>query len=249
MPFLSTPQHRKIAYNKTEGSNPGVIFLGGFRSDMTGNKALALEAFCKASGSAFVRFDYSGHGQSEGDFAEGTITRWLEDALAVFDSQTSGKQVLIGSSMGGWIMTRVALLRPDRIHALVGLAAAPDFTQRRMWPQMNPVQQKELIEKDVIHVPSDEGGTYPITRALVESGKAESIFSMPSIPIDCPVRLLQGSLDPVVPPATAYEFAEKLASSDVQITMVNGGDHRLSRDEDISLLCATVNTLLDLQIP
>lgn len=223
------------------------MFLCGFRSDMTGNKALALEAFCKEKGHAFVRFDYSGHGESEGDFAEGTITRWFEDSLAVFDTQAEGKQTLVGSSMGGWLMTRLALTRPERIHALVGIAAAPDFTMRRMWPQMSPSQQEELLTKGVIHVPSDMGGTYPITKALIDSGTKESVFDKGDIPINCPVRLLHGTRDDVVPTRTPYEFAEKLSSTNVQILMVNNGDHRLSRDEDISLLCKTVSSLLDLQ--
>ncbi|MFO1241824.1 MAG: alpha/beta hydrolase [Rickettsiales bacterium] len=247
MPILISPEQRKLAYNKTAGKAPGIMFLGGFRSDMTGNKALALEALCKENGHAFVRFDYSGHGESEGDFAEGTITRWFEDALAIFDSQSNGKQILVGSSMGGWLMTRLALTRPDRIHALVGIAAAPDFTIRRMWPQMSQSQQAEILEKGVIHVPSDMGGTYPITKALIDSGNKESVFGMDMIPINCPVRLLHGTLDDVVPTRTSYEFAEKMVSADVQIMMVNGGDHRLSREEDITLLSNTVSSLLGLQ--
>lgn len=232
-----TPQQRKIAYHKTEGRTPGVMFLGGFMSDMTGAKATALEQYCKERGQAFVRFDYSGHGRSEGAFADGTITRWIEDALAVFDHLTEGPQILIGSSMGGWIMTRLALARPDRIHALIGIAPGPDFTERLMWPQMTKAQQETLMRDGIIHVPTEYGDKpYSITKGLIESGRKESVLSLPSIPIHCPVRILQGMQDPDIPWPYAYEFAEKLESREVQVTLIKDGDHRLSRKEDIDLL-------------
>lgn len=240
--FLITPQRRKIAYHKTEGRTPGVLFLGGFMSDMTGTKAMALEHYCKEQGQAFLRFDYSGHGQSEGAFTDGSITRWCEDALAVFDQLTEGPQILIGSSMGGWIMTKLALARPERIHALIGIAPAPDFTERLMWPQMTEAQRQTLMREGILHIPTEYSDKpYAVTRALIESGRKESVLSLPLIPLHCPVRLLQGMRDPDVPWTYAYEFAEKLESKNVQVQLIRDGDHRLSREEDLSLLRRVLN--------
>src|SRR5712691_4368001 len=143
---LARPDGATIAYHRRPGAAPGIVFLGGFRSDMTGTKALFLEEYCRRRGRAFVRFDYFGHGASSGDFADGTIGRWRDDAVAVIDSLTDGKQVLVGSSMSGWIMLLAALARRERIAALVGIAGAPDFTEELLWPRLTPAQRQEIIE-------------------------------------------------------------------------------------------------------
>ena len=160
-----------IAYRRTEGSTPGVIFMGGFKSDMTGTKAVALEEFCRARGTAFVRFDYQGHGVSSGRFEDGGIGLWSQDALAVFDQMTSGPQIIVGSSMGGWMMLLTALARPDRVAGLVGIAAAPDFTEDLIWSTLDEGDRTTLMETGVLMQPSEYGEPYPYTRHLIEDGR------------------------------------------------------------------------------
>jgi pimeloyl-ACP methyl ester carboxylesterase len=188
----------ELAWAGQDGRGPTVVFLPGFRSDMTGDKATALAAFCADRGQAMLRFDYSGHGASGGRFEDGTIGRWMDDAVAVIDRLTEGPLVLVGSSMGGWIALLAALARPDRVTALIGIAAAPDFTEALMWQAMTVEQRNTLIRDGVLDRPSQYGEPYPITRALIEDGRTRLLLHAP-IALDCPVRLLHGQDDPDVP--------------------------------------------------
>lgn len=233
-----------IAYYRPAGSGPGVMFLGGFRSDMTGAKALYLEEYCRRRGQAYLRFDYFGHGASSGDAAFGTISRWAEDAIAVLDSLTDGPQVLVGSSMGGWIMLLAALASPSRVHALVGIAAAPDFTEDLVWPRLDPAQRQQLRETGAVTLPSEydpAGYTYRLN--LFEDGKRHLVMRR-VIALECPVRLLHGMKDASVPWQTSLTLAERLASRDVVVTLVKDGDHRLSREPDLERLGRTLDELL-----
>ncbi len=234
----------QLAYALTPGASPAIVFLPGFMSDMTGDKALAVEAFCAARGQACLRLDYSGHGASDGRFEDGTIGIWTDDALFLIDTLTQGKLVVIGSSMGGWIALNVALARPARIAALIGIAAAPDFTETLMWESMAPAERAALLREGELRVPSQYGGEQIITRALIEDGRARLLLSAP-IAIEAPVRLLHGMRDPDVPWETALKLAGRLEAADVQITLVKDGDHRLSRPQDIALLCRTVGMLVE----
>lgn len=233
-----------IAYHRTPGKSPGVVFLGGFMSDMTGSKATTLEAFCSTRGHAFLRFDYRGHGASSGRFEDGTIGLWAEDALAAFDRLTEGPQILVGSSMGGWIALLTALQRRDRIAGLVGIAAAPDFTEDLLWAAL-PADRREALSRDgVIHVPSEYSERpYSITWKLIEDGRRHLLLRSP-IDLACPVRLLHGMRDPDVPWQRSLRLADKLATPDVRVVLVKDGDHRLSREQDLKLLCRTVEELI-----
>ena len=233
----------KTAAGKASGAagaqQPGVVFLGGFMSDMSGTKAVALEDWARRRGRAFLRFDYRGHGASSGRFEDGTIGDWAGDAVAALDALTEGPQILVGSSMGGWIMLLAALARPQRVAALVGIAAAPDFTD---WGY-DAAQKAELAAGRALFEDNPYGPeptpTYPEFWA---DGQALRQLEG-EIPLDCPVRLLHGQDDGEVPPEVSLRLAERLRSSDVQVTLVKGGDHRLSRERDIALLLRTVAAL------
>ncbi|HTR17519.1 MAG TPA: alpha/beta hydrolase [Acetobacteraceae bacterium] len=233
----------ELAYILTEGSGPTVVFLPGFRSDMTGDKATALAADCAAAGRAMLRLDYSGHGASGGRFEDGTIGIWTKDALTLIDRLTQGQLLLVGSSMGGWIALLAALARPDRVAGLVGIAAAPDFTETLIWQTLPPARRARLLETGAIEAPSAYGPPYAITRALIEDGRARLLLNAP-IPLACPVRLLHGQRDADVPWQTALRIAESLHAEDVRVTLVKDGDHRLSRPRDLTLLRRTVAELL-----
>jgi pimeloyl-ACP methyl ester carboxylesterase len=233
----------RLAYHHTGGRAPTLVFLPGFMSDMTGDKAKAVQAMCQARGSASLLLDYSGHGASFGRFEDGTIGAWTLDAITVIDRVTTGPVVLAGSSMGGWIALNVALARPDRVAALVGIAAAPDFTETLMWPAFTEAQRAAIMAQGLVRLPSQYGGEQTITRALIEDGRNHLRLNGP-IPLHCPVRLLQGQRDPDVPWQTAFTLAERLESQDVRVTLIKDGDHRLSRPRDIALLCDTVAALL-----
>ena len=242
---LARPGGATIAYRRLAGAGPGIVFLGGFRSDMTGIKALFLEDFCRRRGRAYVRFDYFAHGQSSGDFADGTISRWRDDAVAVIDSLTEGPQILVGSSMGGWIMVLAALARPERVAALVGIAAAPDFTSDLLLPQRLTQPQLQTLRREgqiVLQSPYDPAG-YLYTRALVEDGDRNLVLRN-EIPLDCPARLLHGMADESVPWQQSLQLAERLRSRDVALTFVKDGDHRLSRDEDLARLARILDELV-----
>jgi pimeloyl-ACP methyl ester carboxylesterase len=234
-----------IAYHLSAGKSPGVIFLGGFRSDMGGTKAVALEQWCAQQGRAFLRFDYTGHGQSSGTFEDGCISDWAEDALAVLDHLTEGPQVLVGSSMGGWIMLLAASQRPERIVGLLGLAAAPDFTEDLMWHDLNDDQRAELVEHGHVALDNcyDPQEPYVITKKLIDDGKNNLLLRDP-LNIKVPVRLIQGLQDADVPWATALKLQEALVSTDVEIQFVKNGDHRLSEAQDLLRLTRTLESLL-----
>ncbi|MFW5832700.1 MAG: alpha/beta hydrolase [Pseudomonadota bacterium] len=234
---------RRLAYRQTQGFGPEVVFLAGFRSDMEGSKALAVEADCSTRGQAFTRFDYSGHGRSSGAFTDGCIGDWLEDALAVVDRVTEGPLLLVGSSMGGWIMTLVAKHRPERVHALVGIAPAPDFTEDLIWNVATPEQRRALAETGVHYEPSAyaEEPT-PITLKLVEDGRRHLVLRDP-LPISCPMHLIHGQKDPDVPWQTSLRLAGHVPAQDVTIELIKDGEHRLSRNADIARILHAVGRL------
>jgi pimeloyl-ACP methyl ester carboxylesterase len=232
--------NRRLAFRATPGTKPTVVFLGGFHSDMTGTKAQVVADQAQATGGGYLRFDYFGHGESDGAFEDGTISRWREDALAVIDDLTQGPLVLVGSSMGGWIACLAAIARPERVKAMVLVAPAPDFTEKLMEPTLS-AEAKAAIARDGSWTrPSeyDDGG-YPITRELLEDGARWSILPGP-VPIDIPVRILQGGADPDVPWTHALELANALNGDDVVFTLIKDGDHRLSRPQDLERLVAAV---------
>lgn len=225
----------RLAWVRTPGRGPTTVFLPGFRSDMGGAKALATEAWCRASGAPCLRLDYSGHGASDGAFVDGSIGEWAADALLLIDRLTTGKLILVGSSMGGWIALLLALARPERLAGLIGIAAAPDFTEALMWDSMMPPERATLERDGVLLLPSQYGDPTPVTKRLIEDGRTRLLMHAP-IPIHCPVRLLHGQQDPDVPWETALRLAERLESNDVQITLIKDGDHRLSREQDLAAL-------------
>ncbi|MGY6628887.1 MAG: alpha/beta fold hydrolase [Oceanicaulis sp.] len=243
----SAPHHLRtdagrLAYVRHHGEGPGVMFLGGFASDMGGTKAMALDAWARTSGRAFVRFDYFAHGASDGDWSEADITRWRSDTLAVLDSLTGGPQVLVGSSMGGWIALLAALARPDRVKALVLIAPAADFTETLMWDQL-PFHAREAIERDGHWIrPSPYGGTQTITRRLIEDGRRWRVLDQ-TIALTCPVQILHGWQDQDVPWSHGVRLMEQLAHAPVTLTMTRSGDHRLSGPEDIARLIASVEAM------
>jgi len=235
---------RPIAVRTRHGAAPGLFWLGGFKSDMRGTKALALDSWAAEHGRACVRFDYSGHGESGGEFAQGTIGRWLEEALAVFEQFCAGPQVVIGSSMGGWMALLLAreVKRRESKASLAGLvliAPAPDFTEELMWKGFSRAAKREIEEKGVWLRPSEYGDPYPITRNLIEEGRNHLILGG-AIDVGCPVRILQGAQDPDVPWQHAMRLAHRLPAEDVVLTMIQDGDHRLSRPQDIARMIAAV---------
>lgn len=211
---------------------------------MTGTKAMYLDRYCADRGLAYVRFDPSGHGQSSGRFVDGTIGAWAEETVAILDRVVEGRVILVGSSMGGWLMLLAALARPDRIAGLVGIAAAPDFTERLIWDRL-PRDDRERLMKDGRLVKDSAYSDEPtiITRALVEEGRRHVLLTAP-IGIRCPVRLLHGMADPDVPHELSIELAGRLASDDVRVTLIKEGDHRLSRGDDLALLAETLDGLI-----
>lgn len=233
---------RRIAYRHVEGRGPAIVWLGGFKSDMKGTKAEALDAFARDSGRAYLRFDYSGHGESDGDFETGTISRWAEEAAAMV-ALAGSSPILVGSSMGGWISLLVARQMKAPPAGMVLIAPAADFTEALMWPAF-PDEVKRQIETTGRWVrPSayDEGG-YPITRALIEDGRRNLVLGE-LVETGCPVRILQGMQDPDVPWRHAMLLAEKIARDDVVVTLIKNGDHRLSRNEDLARLTEAVGTM------
>lgn len=241
---------RRIAVRVREGRAPGLFWLGGFKSDMRGTKAEALAEHAARNGHACLRFDYSGHGESGGRFEDGTISRWLEEARAVFETYAEGPQIAIGSSMGGWVallLARALAARPAPKAHLAGLlliAPAPDFTEELMWAEFSPDVRREIEEKGSWLRPSAYGEEpYPITRALIEDGRKHLLMNQP-IELGCPVRILQGVQDPDVPYAHVLKLVSCLAQDDVVLTLIKDGDHRLSRPEDIERLLRVVDELL-----
>lgn len=242
---------RRIAVRHSNGREPGFVWLGGYRSDMKGTKAAALDEWAQRTGRAFVRFDYSGHGESGGDFAQGTISRWLEESLAVFRAFTTGRQILVGSSMGGWIALRMVqeLHRAgegDRLAGLLLIAPAPDFTTELVEPQLSDAQRQDLAEKGWFGEPSQySDDPYVYTRALFEDGERNRVLT-DLIDTHCPVHILQGMQDPDVPYRHAMRLTEHLPADDVTLSLVRDGDHRLSRPQDIAMMIRAAEGLVEL---
>jgi pimeloyl-ACP methyl ester carboxylesterase len=242
---------RDIAVLERPGAAPGLFWLGGFRSDMAGSKANALDRYGATHGLAVTRFDYSGHGQSGGDFMDGSISRWLEEALAVF-ATTSGPQVVVGSSMGGWLALLLvrALLGTgdDRVRSMILIAPAVDMTEDLMRATFTRRQKKELKDTGVVLQPSDYGDPYPLTAGLLEDGERHLLFGR-GILTNCPVTILQGGMDRDVPREHAMKLVQHLLTDPVTFTLVPDGDHRLSRDEDLALLERTLARSVDEAVP
>ena len=234
--FLHRENGNSLAWFRLEGESPGLMFLGGFRSDMSGTKASALEAHCRKVGRAYVRFDYGGHGESSGKFEEGTIGEWAEDALAILDEVARGPQVLVGSSMGAWMMLLCSLARPERVKGLVGVASGPDFTDGFKKHRLTEEMERELDERGyVLHAPNIWGEPYPITRKLLDEAE-NHLLLRGEIDVTCPVRLIHGMADETISWEVSLKLSEVLKSDDVLLTLVKDGGHRLSRDADIELI-------------
>lgn len=244
--FLEIEDGARIAY-RASAAAPGkasFVWLGGFNSDMSGTKAMALDDWASRTGRGLTRFDYFGHGASSGDFADGTIGRWRDDALAVIDAETTGPQILVGSSMGGWIALLAALARPKRTAALLLIAPAPDFTQRLMWERFSKDVQEEIDKKGVWVAPSEYGeDPTPITRRLIMEAHGHLLLDAKRIPLGVPVRIVQGMEDPDVPWRHAMLLVDRLEDADVEITLVKAGDHRLSTPADLQRLEIMAETL------
>ncbi len=235
--------HGRIAIRRRAGLGPGVVWLGGFRSDMVGTKAAYLDQWADQSGRAFLRFDYSGHGESDGRFEDGDIGAWTRDALAAFDACAEGPQILVGSSMGAWIATLVATARPDRIAAIVFIAPAPDFTARLMWPSFSDEQRETIMRDGRLEQPSDYSEEPEvITLQLIEDGRDHLVMGAP-IRFPFPVRILQGMADDAVPWRHALEFADLIDSADLEVLLTKTGDHRLSTPDDLARLRDTLEAL------
>jgi pimeloyl-ACP methyl ester carboxylesterase len=243
--YLDTSTGRRIAYHKTDGAFPGVVFLGGFKSDMDGTKAVHLEAWAQAQaqGRAFLRFDYSGHGQSSEDFTDGCIGDWAADTMEAINTLTEGPQVLVGSSMGGWISLLCAREMPQKVAALVTIAAAPDFTEDSMWAGFDEAQKAALQRNGQVALPSDYGEDYIITRRLIEDGRHQLVLRSP-LPLPFPTRFLQGTADEDVNMSVALRLLEHAQGADMRLTLVDGADHRFSDDACLTLIERSVEEVL-----
>lgn len=238
--FLDTAAGRRIAFHRSPGAAPGVVFLGGFRSDMDGTKALHLERWARAQGRAFLRFDYSGHGQSSGEFEAGCIGDWADDAAAAIAALSDGPQVLVGSSMGGWIALLMALRMPGRVAGLVGIAAAPDFTEDSMWAGFDEAERAALLRDGRVEQPSEySDAPYVITRRLIEDGRRHLVLRA-ALPLPFPVRLLHGSRDADVPVSVALRLLDHAEAPDLRLLLVKDADHRFSTPECLAAIEAAV---------
>ncbi len=242
--FLVTPQGRRIAYHLTDGTGPAVVFLGGFKSDMQGTKAVFLEEWARRSGRSFLRFDYSGHGESDGAFTDGAIGDWFEDACAAL-GLLGGKLVLVGSSMGGWISLQVARAMPERIAGLVTIAAAPDFTEDSMWAGFDDAQKATLANAGQVALPSDYGAPYIITKRLIEEGRNRLVLRDP-LPLPFPTRFLQGTADADVDMSVALRLLDHATGDDMRLTLVDGADHRFSDAACLNLIVSSVQDVMAL---
>lgn len=242
--FLVTPQGRRIAYHLTDGTGPAVVFLGGFKSDMQGTKAVFLEDWARRSGRSFLRFDYSGHGESDGAFTDGAIGDWFEDACAAL-GLLGGKLVLVGSSMGGWISLQVARAMPERIAGLVTIAAAPDFTEDSMWAGFDDAQKATLANAGQVALPSDYGAPYIITKRLIEEGRNRLVLRDP-LPLPFPTRFLQGTADADVDMSVALRLLDHATGDDMRLTLVDGADHRFSDAACLNLIVSSVQDVMAL---
>jgi len=241
--LLETPEGRRLAYHKTEGTGPTVVFLGGFKSDMEGTKAIFLEDWAKTSGRGFLRLDYSGHGQSSGLFEDGAIGDWAEDAIAAVSTLTEGKVILVGSSMGGWISLLVARALPERIAGLVGIAAAPDFTEDSMWDGFTEAQKSALLHDGRLELPSDYSDEpYIITRRLIEDGRNQLVLRAP-LNLPFPARFLQGTADADVDMSVALRLLAHAVGDDIRLTLIKGADHRFSEPENLRLIQKSIHSV------
>ena len=242
--YLETDDGRRIAYHRAPGDQPGVVFLGGLRSDMTGAKALFLEAWARAAGRAFLRFDYTGHGASSGAFEAGCIGDWARDAHDALTSLTRGPQILVGSSMGGWVALLLSRRDPSRIAGLLGVAAAPDFTEDSMWAGMDEAERSLLASAGRIEVASDYSEEpYLVTRRLIEDGRENLVLRDPLI-LPFPVRLLHGTADRDVEQSVALRLLAHASCPDMRLTLVKDADHRFSAPKNLHLIAATLDELL-----
>ncbi|MFP5508244.1 MAG: alpha/beta hydrolase [Alphaproteobacteria bacterium] len=237
--YLETDAGRRIAYARHEGRGPGVVFLGGFRSDMTGTKAQFLEAWAREQGRAFLRFDYSGHGQSSGAFEDGAIGDWAADAMAAVARLTAGPQILVGSSMGGWIALLLAREMPLHVAGLVTIAAAPDFTEDSMWQGFDADQRAVLEEVGRIALPSEYGEPLVITKRLIADGRNHLVLRAP-LDLPCPVRMLQGTADADVDMSVALRLLDHVTGPDIRLTLVKGADHRFSDPACLDMIAAAI---------
>ena len=239
------PDHHDLAYDLVSGTGPTVVFLHGLKSDRHGTKADVLIKHCEDRGYGFLRFDMYGHGQSTGVFEDGTISRWVADAIALISELTHGPVVLVGSSMGGWVALKTAMALPARLAGFIGIAAAPDFTEDLMWAELSDAQRATLMQEGMIELPSEyDTEPYRINRALIEDGR-KNLVLRDEISISCPVRLLHGQRDTSVPWQLALTLAEQVAADDVQTILIKDGDHRLSRAQDLKLLCDVLDDVVD----
>ncbi|MDB2548194.1 alpha/beta hydrolase [Paracoccaceae bacterium] len=242
--YLITAKSRRIAYHMTEGSHPMVVFLGGLRSDMAGTKAVFLEEYAKSRRRAFLRFDYSGHGESSGAFTEGCIGDWAEDAAEVLHRLAPKRVVLVGSSMGGWISLLMARRNPERIAGLIGIAAAPDFTEDGFWASFTEDQRAEVMGQGQTALPSDYGAPMIVTKRMIEDGRKNLVLRSP-MAIDAPVRLLQGTEDEAVDQAVALRLLAHLQCDDLHLELVKGEDHRFSSQLSLDLLARRLDEMLE----
>lgn len=241
--YFTTPQGRKLAYHQTAGTSTGMVFLGGFKSDMEGTKAIHLENLCKAQGRAFLRFDYSGHGQSSEDFADGCIGDWATDALEIIRALTDGPQIIVGSSMGGWISLILAKKMPEKFAGLVTIAAAPDFTEDSMWGGFSDALKLELQTKGQIALPSDYGEPYIITKKLIEEGRNQLVLRSP-LNLPFPTRFLQGTADADVDVSFAYRLLDHATGPNMRLVVLKDADHRFSDPEPLQLLDDAIANVL-----
>ena len=241
--FLNSGEGRRIAYRRLPGAAPGIVFLGGFRSDMEGTKALFLEQWARARGRAFLRFDYSGHGQSGGRFEAGCIGDWAADARSVITELTEAPQILVGSSMGGWIALLLARALPRRVAGLLGIAAAPDFTEDSMWEGFSEEQRARLMAEGRLELASEYADEpYVITKRLIEEGRDNLVLRSP-LDLPFPVRLLQGTADRDVDVSVALRLLEHAEGPDIRLTLVKGADHRFSGPAELALIGKTLHGL------
>lgn len=238
---------RRLSYDQTTGLGPGVVFLGGFNSTKNGLKATHLEEWAKSQGRAYLRFDYSGHGASPGHVEDGTIGRWAEDAAAIIDGLTSGPQVIVGSSMGGWIACLLARKSPQRFAGLVTIAAAPDFTEDRYWAGFAPEERQALESEGYVMVQSPyDAAPYKITKTLIEEGRTQRVLTRPLL-FPFPTRLLHGSDDEAIPLSTAHRLFEHATGKDIRLTVVKGADHRFSTPACLELITQTIDEIAPVQ--
>lgn len=237
-------QGTKLAFHRVDGHGPMIIWCGGLKSDMDGTKAVDLATRCEEAGQAYIRFDYFGHGKSEGEFTDGTISRWASDVVAMIDRYGAGGAVLIGSSMGGWASLLAALDRPEQVAGLVLINPAPDFTEKMIWAGWDDHKRTMLEEDGIVYEPSDYDEPYAYSRALIEDGRERQILDTP-IPFSGPVEILQGAEDDVVPPSHSQLLIDALTSDRVGYTLVKGGDHSLSRPQDLDRLWRSLQSVLE----